>query len=82
MMGIHLMKVLKHDENISFNMKSLYHFQNHTNDRSFFGCELFDKIVFAQDKEIKEINIDPNKLTTPVGTCNNSWPKKQTKINF
>ena len=40
------------------------------------------KKLFATDKEIKEINIDPNKLTADVDTSNNSWPKKKEDSQF
>ncbi|MCD6544494.1 MAG: M1 family metallopeptidase [Flavobacteriaceae bacterium] len=40
------------------------------------------KKLFASDKEIKEINIDPNKLTADVDTSNNSWPKKKEDSQF
>ncbi len=40
------------------------------------------KKVFASDKEIKEINVDPNKLTADVDTENNSWPKKKEDSQF
>ncbi len=35
------------------------------------------KKLFASDKEIKEINIDPNLLTADIDVSNNSWPKKE-----
>jgi len=40
------------------------------------------KKIFASDKEIKEINIDPDQLTADVNLENNSWPKKveETKL--
>ncbi|MCF6349665.1 MAG: M1 family metallopeptidase [Flavobacteriaceae bacterium] len=40
------------------------------------------KKLFASDKEIKEINIDPDQLTADVNIENNYWPKKveETKI--
>ncbi|MCF6222290.1 MAG: M1 family metallopeptidase [Flavobacteriaceae bacterium] len=40
------------------------------------------KKVFASDKEIKEINIDPNQITADVDTSNNSWPKKEEDSQF
>ncbi len=40
------------------------------------------KKLFATDKEITKINIDPDMLTADVNTENNSWPKKveETKL--
>ncbi len=40
------------------------------------------KKLFATDKEIKEINIDPNKITADVNLNNNSWPKKKEDTKF
>ncbi len=40
------------------------------------------KKVFASDKEIKEINIDPKQLTADIDTSNNSWPKKKEDSQF
>ena len=40
------------------------------------------KKVFASDKEITGIQIDPNKLTADVNLENNSWPKKEMESKF
>jgi hypothetical protein len=40
------------------------------------------KKVFASEKEIVAIQIDPNQLTADVNPENNSWPKKEMESKF
>ena len=65
-----------------------YVFTDGTKENKYYPAEIWRfndkeiKKVFASDKEIKEINIDPNQLTADVDTSNNSWPKKKEDSQF
>ncbi len=65
-----------------------YVFTDGTKENKYYPAEIWRfndkeiKKVFASDKEIKEINIDPNKMTADVDTSNNSWPKKTEDSKF
>jgi len=65
-----------------------YVFTDGTKENKYYPAEIWRfndkeiKKVFASDKEIKEINIDPNLLTADVDTSNNSWPKKEEDSQF
>ena len=65
-----------------------YVFADGTKENKYYPAEIWRfndkeiKKVFASDKEIKEINIDPNLLTADVDTSNNSWPKKKEDSQF
>ncbi len=65
-----------------------YVFADGTKENKYYPAEIWRfndkeiKKVFASDKEIKEINIDPNQLTADVDKSNNSWPKKKEDSQF
>jgi hypothetical protein len=65
-----------------------YVFADGTKENKYYPAEIWRfndkeiKKVFASDKELKEINIDPNQLTADVDTENNSWPKKKEDSQF
>jgi hypothetical protein len=40
------------------------------------------KKIIGSDKEIREIRIDPNQLTSDVNLDNNNWPKKEQESKF
>lgn len=40
------------------------------------------KKVWGTEKEIKEIKLDPNQLTSDVNPENNSWPRKENESKF
>ncbi len=63
-------------------------YKDGTKEQKYYPAEIWRfndkeiKKLFATDKEIKEINIDPNKLTADVDLSNNSWPKKKEDSQF
>ena len=65
-----------------------YVFDDGTKENKYYPAEIWRfnnkeiKKVFASDKEIVAINIDPNELTADVDTSNNSWPKKKEDSQF
>ena len=65
-----------------------YVYTDGTKESKYYPAEIWRfndqevKKVFASDKEIKEIIIDPNLLTADVDTENNSWPKKKEDSQF
>jgi len=65
-----------------------YIYADGTKESKYYPAEIWRfndkeiKKVFATDKEIKEIIIDPNQLTADIDTSNNSWPKKKEDSQF
>ena len=65
-----------------------YIYTDGTKESKYYPAEIWrfnDKEVkkfFASDKELKEINIDPNQLTADVDLENNTWPKKTEDSQF
>jgi len=65
-----------------------YEFTDGSKESKYYPAEIWRfnnkeiKKVFASDKEIKAIIIDPNQLTADVDTSNNSWPKKKEDSQF
>lgn len=65
-----------------------YVYTDGTKESKYYPAEIWRfndkevKKVFATNKEIKEINIDPNLLTADIDTENNSWPKKKEDSQF
>ena len=65
-----------------------YIYTDGTKESKYYPAEIWrfnDKQVkklFTSDKEIKEINIDPNQLTADIDLENNSWPKKKEDSQF
>ncbi len=65
-----------------------YEFTDGSKESKYYPAEVWRfndkeiKKVFASDKEIKSIVVDPNQLTADVDTSNNSWPKKEKDSQF
>ncbi len=65
-----------------------YIYTDGTKESKYYPAEIWRfndqevKKVFASEKEIKEIIIDPNLLTADIDTENNSWPKKKEDSQF
>ena len=65
-----------------------YEFTDGSKESKYYPAEVWRfndkeiKKVFASDKEIKSIVVDPNQLTADVDTSNNSWPKKEEDSQF
>ncbi|MFD1316875.1 M1 family metallopeptidase [Namhaeicola litoreus] len=59
-----------------------------TKEQKYYPAEIWRfndkeiKKLVASDKEIVEINVDPNNLTADIDQSNNSWPKKQEETKF
>ena len=65
-----------------------YEYTDGTKESKYYPAEVWRfndkeiKKVFASDKEIKSIVLDPNQLTADIDTSNNSWPKKEEDSQF
>ncbi len=65
-----------------------YIYTDGTKESKYYPAEIWRfndkeiKKVFASDKELKEINIDPKQLTADIDTSNNTWPKKKEESEF
>ena len=63
-------------------------YKDGTKEQKYYPAEIWRfndkkiKKLFASDKEIESIVIDPNKLTADVNLSNNSWPKKKEDSDF
>ncbi len=65
-----------------------YIFEDGTKERKYYPAQIWrynDKEVkklFASDKKVVSIVIDPDELTADVDKSNNAWPKKEVKSKF
>jgi len=65
-----------------------YIFEDGTKERKYYPAQIWrfnDKEViklYASDKKVVSINIDPDELTADVDKTNNSWPKKEIETKF
>ena len=65
-----------------------YIFEDGTKERKYYPAQIWrynDKEVkklYASDKKVVRIAIDPDELTADVDKSNNSWPRKEEKTKF
>ena len=65
-----------------------YVFEDGTKERKYYPAQIWrfnDKEViklYASDKKVVSINVDPEELTADVDKSNNSWPKKKVESKF